>query len=726
MPSSPPTAPTVELGHVASWSSFAGTPNDPGEETPELQFPNSVAVYDRMRRQDAQVRATYWALTLPLRRNIWALDPGQASEEVVSHLSDDLDLPILGVDRVRPQRRKGRFSWAEHIRLALLDLVYGFLPFEQVYVVEGDRVHLRKLAPRFPSTIAAINVAPDGGLVSIEQFPAGVNWRGTTVRGSFDKVIIPVDRLVYYVNDREGASWQGTSIFRPCYKHWLLKDRGMRTQAMSLERTGMGVPVINAPERATQAQITELDAMARNYRAGESAGGALPFGAKLNLVGITGTVPDALPVIHYHDEQIARAMLAQFLQFGTAGNSGNRALVSGILDFFALAVDGIADRYCSTTTQHVVEDLVDLNWGPDEPSPTVVARSIDAEQDIDPQALVQLIQVGAITMDDDLESWLRGHNGLPGRGVDQPGRTFFTSAPPFNAAPAMARSHRPTRASRPVRGHEVRAAKMTRRRYLDAIAAHYAPRITDALEGCVDVRAVVSAFAASLTAARSTGRVSAASARERARRAVEDQDPDLTDVGDVLVEEYGDAYVAGGHAALTTLPGDSPVAPGWDSMVDWQSWAPGLAATAIGLALADGSRGLADLTGSVADVLDGLRTTTIDRLTDALVEGSDAGESQARLVVRLEAVLADGTRAETIALTEGNRSMATSTTDAFRDNGIAGREWVALDDPCPECQAMDGLRAGNDEQFPDGNEIPQHPSCLCSYLPITAAELASA
>jgi hypothetical protein len=411
-------APTTELGYaVPSWAAISGATSsgylawgagtDPYEETPELAWPYGVRVFDRMRRTDGQVRGTYWAVTLPMRRpGIFALDPDQAREEVVTQVADDLDLPVMGMDRRRPPRRRGRFSWAEHLRLTTLDLIYGHMVFEIVCVVADGRVRLRKLAPRFPQTLAAINVAADGGLVSVSQ------W---AMARSNEQVTLPIERLVVYVNDREGATWTGASILRPVYKHWLLKDRGMRTQAMSLERTGMGVPVITAPERATPAQVQELDTMAQNYRAGESAGGALPYGATLELVGIKGTVPDALPAITYHDNSIARSMLAQFLQLGTDGNTGNRALVGGFLDFFATAVDGICARYADTTTQHVVEDLVDWNWGPDEPAPKIVTRPIDAERDIDPASLVALIQAGAISMDDQLENWLRARYSLPAR-----------------------------------------------------------------------------------------------------------------------------------------------------------------------------------------------------------------------------------------------------------------------------------------------------------------------
>lgn len=709
MPSSPPRPPTNELGHVAAWTDFSGWPVDIGEETPELFWPNSVRVYDRMRRTDAQVRGTYWALTLPLRRDIWALNPGRARDEVVAQTAEDLDLPIVGVDREPPMRRQGRFSWAEHLRLALLDLIYGHMPFEQVYEVVDGKARLRKLGPRFPQTLAGINVAPDGGLISIEQYP---------LRG-MDKVVIPVSRLAYYVNDREGGSWQGQSILRACYKHWLLKDRGLRTWAMSLERTGMGVPVIEAPERATPAQLKELHKMAQNYRAGENAGGALPYGAKLSLIGVTGNVPNAGDAIGYHDNAIARAMLTQFLQLGTDGNAGNRALVSGFMDFFALATDGIAGRIASTTTAHVVEDYVDINWGPEEPAPFVEARSIDAEVDIPLEALVQLIEVGAVTMDDELEDWLRAKGKLPKRGVGAP-RPVVTPAVPATARHGrrMRAARHPHRASTARRNPQpVSAAKPSRRRYLSALTEYFAPAIADVLEGCADPRAIVTRYRASQAAVRAS--------RTSAREAVEAEGVDVDDLEEVVTAAYGDAYLAGGHLALATLPVSNPLAPPWEHQVDWSDWVPGASAVAVALAMADNGRSLAALVDTVADVVDGIASTTTDRLVDALVAGDDDGDTQARLIQRLSNTLGDGSRATTIAMTEASRAMGGATVDAYRDNGIVGREWVALDDPCPDCEAMNGIIVALDDPFPDLGDVPAHPNCRCSTLPVTAEEMAA-
>jgi hypothetical protein len=213
--------------------------------------------------------------------------------------------------------------------------------FEQVYRYdEGDRrFHLRKLAPRMPGSISEIEVARDGGLEYIRQHASGTltpgSRSGVSLFGSLQSPKIPVTQLVAYVNDQEAGNWLGVSYLRALFKHWLRKDRMLRVDAINNERNGAGVPIGYAPPGASREQIAELGALARSYRAGESAGGALPNGADLRFRGVEGTLPDILASIRYDDGQMAARFLAMFTKLGTT-ETGSRALGQTLVDFFAL------------------------------------------------------------------------------------------------------------------------------------------------------------------------------------------------------------------------------------------------------------------------------------------------------------------------------------------------------------------------------------------------------
>jgi hypothetical protein len=389
----------TEIGyaHTPLWWTY-----DEGETTPELQWPQSVLVYDQMRKQDAQVASVLRAVTLPVRRTPWRIDPAGAKARVTQFVADNLGLPVAGKEPKPAPRTRDRFSWPEHLRNALLMLPFGHMFFEQVYRVDsgGDRAHLRKLAPRMPRSIESIQVAEDGGLVSITQWAARV---GTQVRP------IPVDRLVAYVHEREGGNWLGSSLLRPAYKHWLIKDRLLRVDAQTIERNGMGVPLYKGAEG--EEDLAPGARMAQAWRAGESAGAAIKYSADMVLRGVEGDLPQALPSIRYHDEQIGRAVLAHFLNLGT--QTGSWALGTTFADFFVLSLQTLAQQIADTATQHIVEDLVDINFGPSEPAPRVVFDEIGSRQAATAQALKALADAGLIDPDEVLKQGVRQQYGLP-------------------------------------------------------------------------------------------------------------------------------------------------------------------------------------------------------------------------------------------------------------------------------------------------------------------------
>lgn len=403
-----------EIGYVtdpglAGWASFI----DENETNPDLQWPQSIDIYDRMRREDPQVASVLRAVMLPIRRATWMIDPAGADPEVVAHIAADLGLPVKGEQADAPLRTRGRFSWDEHLRLALLELVFGHSVFEQVYRFEAGAFHLSKLGWRPPRTISKWDVARDGGLVAVEQF---------AVTGSTN-VRIGVERLVVYTNEREG-SWIGQSLLRQAYKMWRLKDRVLRVQALVMERNGLGIPLHTSGEvpaayandRAAAEDWMRKDRaeglkIAKSLRAGELAGVSLPSGGKLELLAPNGKLPDAEKPIRYYDEQIARAVLAHFLNLGT--ETGSWALGSTFANFFTDSLNAVAGHIADVAQQHIIEDLVDLNWGPAARAPRIVPAPIGEEQAATADAIKALIECGAITPEEGLEEHMRARYRLP-------------------------------------------------------------------------------------------------------------------------------------------------------------------------------------------------------------------------------------------------------------------------------------------------------------------------
>ena len=416
----PASAATRERGYANPQPSASWWSDLTGERTPELKWPQSIAVFEDMVRQDAQVSSVLSAIATPIMRARWSIDGTGCDPEVVAHVAADLGLPIVGEEQNVPATRtRGRFSWAEHLAIAVPDhLQFGHAVFEQVYYPPrspedgGDgRFHLRKLGYRPARTIAQWQVAADGGLIGIKQYqtvaPGGalLGFGGTTSDN-----LLKVNRLVVYTHKRKGSNWIGESVLRPAYKNVLLKDQFLRVDAQVVHRNGLGIPVHTAADESADAIDAGLE-IASAIQAGDDTGVSLAKGATFQLVGVSGSTPNILDKVKYHDEQISRSVLAHFLNLGS--QTGSWALGTTFADFFTLSIQAIAEGIRETASRHIVEDIVDINFGPDEPAPKLVVEEIGSRQESILSAISSLISAGVIQPDENLEKWIRSQIGVP-------------------------------------------------------------------------------------------------------------------------------------------------------------------------------------------------------------------------------------------------------------------------------------------------------------------------
>jgi hypothetical protein len=402
---------------------------DPLELNYELQFPNSIPIYDTMRSQDGHIGSILMSFVQPIVAAKWDLLTDGCRPAVVKMVRSELGLMEVGKPRQR--RRREGISWYEHIEQACETKLWaGFAPFEQVYEVSGPRpgqedlglstiVHLRKLAPRLPRTITDIAVGRDGGLVSISQMhPEGQ-----------EDVVIPVKQLVMYTHRKEGADWTGRSVLRQAYKHWLMKDIFLKLDAQAAERNSMGIPVITY---ADESQKAEAEQNVQNLRAGATAGLALPVNAALELKGVSGGTTDLIPRIQYHDQEMSRSALAMFLDLGH--DNGARSLGEVHLSVFLGAVQAVADTIAEVATEHIVRDLVEFNFGPDEPYPVITPGDLKSNMDLNPELLNTLVSAGVVIPDSTLEKYARNRFNLP---EAKPDRAAGTPGGPPAPTPAQ-------------------------------------------------------------------------------------------------------------------------------------------------------------------------------------------------------------------------------------------------------------------------------------------------
>lgn len=423
-------APTQEIGSQSSISATSlGIPGwgtlllgDELERTPELQWPGNIMTYSTM-WNDSQVEGLLAGTVLPIRRYKWMIDGNGCDEARVEDLAADMNLPIKGKETNDRRRSSGRFSHDKHMFHAFKALGYGHYYFEQVAQVEADGLaHLRKLAPRPPYTIQSVMVEKDGGLKSIRQnVPGQAGWSAPD---------IPANKLAAYIWDQEGSNWFGRSMFRAIYKNWLIKDRLLRVDAIKHERNGIGTPVAFGAPGMGPTELARLNLLAQSYKVGDSSGAAFPHNTDLKLLGVQGSLPDTIGSIRFHNEEMARRFLMMFMQLGESTH-GNRALGEAFIDFFAVNQDTTAKWYADTTTEHVIEDWWDWNVDPnaDKTPYLTYEPADDPRQAFGPFA--QLVQTGAIQVDEEIEDAIREAMFLPLRTTPR----MAPSALPSGATP---------------------------------------------------------------------------------------------------------------------------------------------------------------------------------------------------------------------------------------------------------------------------------------------------
>lgn len=401
-----------EIGH-----SYPQWHSDIAEDNWELRWPQSNKQFARMAREDAQVRSVIKAVSLPIQRTTWRIEPNGAPDEVVQLVAEDLRLPVLGDDGTEPiPEAKGHFSFINHLYWALQSLVYGSMYFEKVYREIDGRDRLWKLAPRMPDTIARINIAPDGGLESIEQ--NGFN-DSLIAKRKAKAAKIPVERLVAYIHDPVMMDWRGTSMLRPAYKHWKYKDRFMWLESQVLERNGMGIPIYEASEPLSpgddqSGEIERGRQMMQSVRAGSAAGLAIPHKSKVTIQGVNGQIQDPRAVIQYHDSQIGKAALAHFLNL--EGKGGSYSLAEVQSNIFVQSLQTVADNIIDVFNRFVIEPLVDLAFDSEGgPYPVLACDPIGTKTDLTAESLATLVNAGVILPDKDLEEEMRRRSSLPSK-----------------------------------------------------------------------------------------------------------------------------------------------------------------------------------------------------------------------------------------------------------------------------------------------------------------------
>ena len=181
----------------------------------------------------------------------------------------------------------------------------------------------------------------------------------------------------------------------------------------------------------------------------------------------------------------------------------------------------------------------------------------------------------------------------------------------------------------------------------------------------------------------------------------------------VLRMVWAEGYVTGRLSAVEHIYNAVKIQKaGVTGYVDWQHWTPGSQARA---ALVSPKGSLKTILDNANVTVKGLDSVGYDRLGKALADSFQLGLSPSKSAKLIQDVIADPSRALSIAITEGSRSANMAAKDIYQQAGITQWEWIGAD-PCPEeCEQNDGEIVTIGEPFSNGDEHPPaHPNCRCT------------
>lgn len=413
------STPTSEKGHPGGYEAQFNPMNGRTVHTvtsshdlaAELQFPNSLITYDRM-RADPQVAGILEAISQPVLNAEWDLDPTGVPDNVVEFVRTELGLPSKDQPLADPEHQGVHVL--DHIAEATDTMLWaGFFAAEQTYTVgpptpaqkglgagwNGEVRHLRKLAPRPPRTITEILTDRDGGLKAIKQTPLNPQDPDT---------VIPVKQLVFYSHKKVGGSWEGQSILRPVYRPWAMKDMYLRLDLSAVERHSSGYWVGKTNDVKRRDAL--YDALA-NLRNGDESTLIIDPSDEAHLVSLNGGTVNIIDRLNYLDQEIGKSALAMFMDLGH--DAGAKALGETHLRVFYTKVKALAQYIGRIITQHVIRDLVRLNFPAGTAYPLLTPGDIIAQQGASADTIHTLMASKAISYDRSLEDYVRARNGLP-------------------------------------------------------------------------------------------------------------------------------------------------------------------------------------------------------------------------------------------------------------------------------------------------------------------------
>jgi SPP1 gp7 family putative phage head morphogenesis protein len=267
---------------------------------------------------------------------------------------------------INPSWRGGMTNNINIVFMTMLRaLEEGFIPHEIVYKLNDEnQIILDKVIARTTKG----DMTDFKILVDANNNFKGIYQRGT-IGSEFKEVSIINNSDIHKVINVVFGAEYGSNYGRPALKSsWYHYDKAHK--AMYLNHIGLELGVVKyryvkkkAVGGGSDSQDTEV--MDILDRTGVNSQILLPESAyELTFEEVTDAAVMAVgkEMIDYHTTQIAKTLLAQFIELGTSGNSGSRALSNDTMAFFKSGLQHIANILLENPWNILIADLIKLNF----------------------------------------------------------------------------------------------------------------------------------------------------------------------------------------------------------------------------------------------------------------------------------------------------------------------------------------------------------------------------
>jgi phage gp29-like protein len=383
------------LGASGTWISGGFIQNE--EYNTALLWRRGIDVYDHMRRSDASIQAMLKVVKHPLLAATWDIEP--ASDE-------EFDQYVARF--VRSELFDRNVVWSRFLRDALGKCDFGFSVFEKTYELtefeQQARVGIKELGWRKQWSILRWEMS--NGQPGVSQQLLG------------ELVDIPQEKLLVFVNDREGDNYQGISLLRYVYKDWDLKKSVENLMIVDLMRS-LGFPVVEYNDQASKDDQQKMENWLKNFRSHERQYAFFPVGKfKIDWMKVDSNTDKFIQAMEYLQHEIDKSILAQFIDLSgsrSGGSGGSRALSEDHSQLFEKALEAIANEVVDELNGNLIQQLCDLNWSnmPNGYPKLTYSNIGDSDLKTLGDFLNKVAAVDLITPDRDMENHIREVADLP-------------------------------------------------------------------------------------------------------------------------------------------------------------------------------------------------------------------------------------------------------------------------------------------------------------------------